>query len=57
MPANRQDLVVQRILVRHSVSRDLASLLVSDMRRAIDHFAKHPVARPMTEAEAGGFHH
>ena len=57
MPANRQDLVVQRILVRHGVSRDLASLLVDDMRRCLDHFDSHPVKQPMTEAEAGGFHH
>ena len=27
LPANRQDLVIQRILVRHGVSRDLGSLL------------------------------
>jgi glutamate decarboxylase len=57
MPENRQDLVVQRILVRHSVSRDLASLLVDDMRRCLEHFSKHPVSRSMSETEAGGFHH
>jgi glutamate decarboxylase len=57
MPANRQDLVIQRVLVRHGVSRDLASLLVDDLGRCLDHFGAHPVGRPMTEAEAGGFHH
>ncbi|MFC0284767.1 glutamate decarboxylase [Camelimonas abortus] len=57
MPANRQDLVVQRILVRHGVSRDLAELLLDDMRRAIDWFEKHPVSKPMTAAEASGFSH
>lgn len=57
MPADRQDLIVQRILVRHSVSRDLASLLLGDIRSALEHFGKHPVSRSMTEAEAGGFHH
>ncbi len=57
MPANRQDLVIQRILVRHGVSRDLASLLLDDMTRAIDFFAKHPVTVPMTKEEASGFHH
>src|SRR5690625_5911539 len=35
MPANRQDLVVQRILVRHGFSRDLASLLIEDFHREI----------------------
>ncbi len=35
MPANRQDLVIQRILVRHGVSRDLAGLLLEDMKRSL----------------------
>ena len=57
MPANRQDLVIQRILVRHGVSFDLASLLIADMKRAIDFFGQHPVTRPMTSDEASGFSH
>ncbi len=32
MPANRQDLVIMRILVRHGVSRDLADLLIEDLK-------------------------
>ncbi|CAH1692885.1 glutamate decarboxylase B [Hyphomicrobiales bacterium] len=57
MPANREDLVIQRILVRHGVSRDLGSLLLDDMRRALDFFVKHPVVKPLTEEEASGFNH
>ena len=57
MPANREDLVIQRILVRHGVSRDLASLLLEDMKRAIDFFEQHPVHTSMTAEEAGGFKH
>ncbi|MFD1475417.1 glutamate decarboxylase [Ancylobacter polymorphus] len=57
MPANRQDLVIQRILVRHGVSRDLASLLLDDFRRTLDFFAKHPVTHPLTDDEAAGFNH
>ena len=57
LPPNRQDLVIQRILVRHGVSRDLGGLLLEDMRRAIDHFRQHPIQRPMTAEEASGFHH
>jgi len=49
--------VIQRILVRHGVSHDLASLLLDDMQRAIAHLKKHPVETPLTEAEASGFHH
>ncbi len=57
MPANRQDLVVQRVLVRHGVSRDLATLLVEDMKRAIAFFEKHPVHTSLSAKEAGGFRH
>jgi len=57
MPANRQDLVVQRILVRHGFSRDLASLLIEDFHRALKYFAERPANVPLTEQKAGGFHH
>ncbi|MFG1295106.1 glutamate decarboxylase [Xanthobacter variabilis] len=57
MPAHREDLVIQRILVRHGVSRDLASLLVDDIKRTLDYFEKHPVTAPLTSAEASGFNH
>lgn len=57
MPANREDLVIQRILVRHGVSFDLASLLIEDIKRALEFFKLHPVTRPMTSDEASGFNH
>ncbi|GEN12982.1 glutamate decarboxylase [Myxococcus fulvus] len=57
MPANIQDLVVQRVLVRHGVSRDLATLLVTDLLACIEHFRRHPVSAPMTREEASGYHH
>jgi len=57
MPANREDLVIQRILVRHGVSRDLGDLLLNDMKRAIDYFEKNPVSTPLTEETAGGYKH
>ena len=57
MPANRQDLVIQRILVRHGVSRDLGDLLLKDIRRCMDYFEKNPVSHPLTEKEAGGYKH
>lgn len=57
LPANRQDLSIQRILVRHGVSRDLGMLLVDDMKRAMDYFKKHPVQSQMSADEASGFHH
>jgi glutamate decarboxylase len=57
MPADRQDLPVQRILVRAGFSRDEASLLMDDYRDAMAHFDRHPITVPMSEEEAGAFHH
>ncbi|MTB67346.1 glutamate decarboxylase [Providencia sp. wls1943] len=57
MPANREDLVIQRILVRHGVSLDLASLLIEDFKRTLEYFEKHPVSKPLSEEESGGFNH
>jgi glutamate decarboxylase len=57
LPANRQDLAIQRILVRHDFSRDMASLLLDDYQRALAHLDKHPHTTPLDETEAGGFKH
>lgn len=57
MPANREDLVIQRILVRHGVSLDLAALLIEDFKRTLSYFDKHPVGTPLSEEEGGGFNH
>lgn len=57
LPANVKDLSIQRILVRHGVSRDLGTLLIDDMKRAMDYFRQHPVHTPMTNDEASGFSH
>ncbi|MCL4804228.1 MAG: glutamate decarboxylase [Anaerolineae bacterium] len=57
LPAYREDLAVQRILVRHGFSRDLASLFLDDYRDAVAHFDRHPVTTPLTEAEGGSFKH
>jgi glutamate decarboxylase len=57
LPPNRQDLAIQRILVRHDFSRDMASLLLDDYRRALRHLDRHPHATPLDEHEAGGFRH
>jgi glutamate decarboxylase len=51
------DIAVQRILVRQGVSRDMASILLHDLRDAIEHLHKHPVTVPMTAEESSGFNH
>lgn len=57
LPANQKDVVIQRILVRHGVSRDLASLLLRDMEKALAFFESHPVRVPLSEDEGSGFKH
>jgi glutamate decarboxylase len=57
LPANQQEMVVQRVLIRHGVSRDLARLLLDDMKAALAYFQKHPVSTPLSAEEATGFHH
>ena len=54
LPASRNDLVVQRVMVRHGMGRDLMTLLVDDLKRTIDYFDRNPV----THSKAGPtFHH
>jgi glutamate decarboxylase len=55
MPANREDLVVQRAVIRNGFTRDLADLLVRDIRRHLDWFASQPGLRP--KLDGAGFHH
>lgn len=54
LPSNRQKVVVQRVLIRHGVSRDLAALLLEDIKRDIDYFKKNPVQNSTAKPT---FHH
>jgi glutamate decarboxylase len=57
MPENREDLVVQRVLIRHGFSRDMADLLIEDFKRALEWFEKHPVNNSNGIEEGKGFNH
>jgi glutamate decarboxylase len=57
LPSNCEDLVIQRILVRHGVSKDLGALLIEDMKRCIEYFHTHPITKSAGPEEASGFHH
>ncbi|MEM9248858.1 MAG: glutamate decarboxylase [Pseudomonadota bacterium] len=57
LPANRQSTVVQRILVRQGVSRDLASLLIRDMQNAMAHLEAHPPGVALDATRGAGFRH
>ncbi|BDT66660.1 glutamate decarboxylase [Comamonadaceae bacterium OS-1] len=43
LPSDRQTVVVQRVLVRHGVSRDLIALLLQDLRAGIAFLQHNPV--------------
>jgi glutamate decarboxylase len=51
------DITVQRVLIRHGFSRDMADLLIQDYTRCVKYFEENPVTKPLTQQEAGGFHH
>jgi glutamate decarboxylase len=55
-PENRQDLAALRVVVRNGMSRDLADLLVADLRRHVDYLQNLPVPLPQPE-HRHGFHH
>ena len=57
MPPNREDLVIQRILIRHGFTREMADALLVEMQNALDHFAENPVDLALTGAESGSHDH
>ena len=50
LPANAEDVAVLRIVVREGFSRDLADMLLEDLRHAVGHFEATPPARPTEPA-------
>ncbi len=55
LPADRQDVVVQRVVVRNGFTRDLSEMLLHDIERHLAWFESQPGFKPtMTGA---GFHH
>ena len=55
MPASRQEMVIQRAVVRNGFTHDLAGMLVRDIRRHLDWFAAQPGFKPSLDGV--GFHH
>jgi len=51
LPANRQDTIIQRILIRHGMSRDMTGLFVADLEAGVKTLTGGP--RP----SRSGFHH
>jgi glutamate decarboxylase len=57
LTGDAKDITVIRIMVRQGVSRDMAHLLVEDIKRAIAYFDQHPITVPMTQSETLGHSH
>ena len=55
MPKNREDLTVQRVVVKEGFSRDMADMLLTDIQRAIDFFKSQPGHQP--KQSGSHFHH
>jgi glutamate decarboxylase len=55
-PENRQDLAALRIVVRNGMSRDLADLLLADLRRHVEYLEDMPAPLPQPD-HRHGFHH
>jgi len=54
LPPDREETIVQRILIRRGVTRDMAMLLLEDIKLAVAYFVKNPVHH----STAGpSFHH
>nr|WP_246097860.1 hypothetical protein [Rhodococcus spelaei] len=53
LPPDRQETVIQRVLVRHGVSRDQLALLADDMRAALTRLT----SGAPSDAARVGFHH
>ncbi|WP_372498538.1 glutamate decarboxylase [Yinghuangia soli] len=53
LPANQEDTVIQRVLIRHGVGLDEIALLAQDMRRSLARLTQGVPA----DADRAGFHH
>jgi len=58
MVPNIADMTAMRVLIRHGASRDFADGLLEDIRRSLEYFKSHPLAKPMTadEGETNSHH-
>lgn len=57
LPKNATDIVIQRILVRQGFGYDMATILVNDMKKAIEELKEHAPKKSLNEKKHGGFKH
>ncbi|AMM21471.1 glutamate decarboxylase [Frondihabitans sp. PAMC 28766] len=57
LPADQQEVVLQRIVVRHGLSVDMADLLLVDLAAAIAKLDSRPPSRSLAPGEGASFNH
>lgn len=61
LPENLTDIVVMRVVVKVGFTKELAEMLLSDIKRALDHFATLPDKKKteitVEDKKKSGFHH
>ena len=57
LPANVQETVVMRVMVRQGFTMDMARLLIEDMKHAICHLKKYKSTQNMSEGDGMAFKH
>lgn len=57
LPPNAQRTVVQRVLVRQGFGFDMATILIEDMKKAIEELKVHGPMKSLEEKTHGGFKH
>lgn len=57
LPANVQDIVVMRVMVRQGFAMDMAAMLIGDMKRSMDFLKQYAPAKHAGESEAMAFKH
>lgn len=55
MPENDEHLAVLRIVVKEGFSRDMADLLIEDLKRILKHYADQPVRKPKKPDKQGKY--
>lgn len=57
MPADIQETVVMRVVLRHGFSVDMASMFVEDVKHCLEYFEKHPISVVQTASDVNQFEH
>ncbi|WP_380156261.1 glutamate decarboxylase [Kineococcus sp. R86509] len=57
LPADQQETILQRVIVRHGLSLDMADLVLADLEKAVRKLDLRPPSRPLASHEGTSFNH